>query len=53
MQVWPRIARMIAAGEFPVEKVITSRIAAEDVVEKGFDSLLDPAGTQLKILVRT
>lgn len=52
-QIWPRIARMVASGTFPIEKVITSRIAAEDVVEKGFDALLDPAGEQLKILVTT
>ena len=52
-QIWPRIARMVASGNFPIEKVITSRIAAEDVVEKGFDALLDPAGKHLKILVTT
>ena len=52
-QIWPRIARMIEAGTFPVEKVITARIGAEDVVEKGFEALLDPAGEQLKILVTT
>lgn len=52
-QIWPRIARMIEAGIFPVEKVITARIAAEDVVEKGFEALLDPAGEHLKILVTT
>lgn len=52
-QIWPRIARMIEAGAFPVEKVITSRIVAEDVVEKGFEALLDPAGEHLKILVTT
>jgi (R,R)-butanediol dehydrogenase/meso-butanediol dehydrogenase/diacetyl reductase len=51
VQIWPRIARLIASGAFPVEKVITARIPAEDVVAKGFEALLDPAGTQLKILV--
>ncbi len=52
-QIWPRIARMIAAGGFPVEKVITARIDADDVVEEGFEALLDPAGENLKILVTT
>jgi (R,R)-butanediol dehydrogenase / meso-butanediol dehydrogenase / diacetyl reductase len=52
-QIWPRIARMIASGSFPVEKVITARIDARDVVAKGFDALLDPAGEHLKILVTT
>ncbi len=53
VQVWPRIARLIASGAFPVEKVITARIDAADVVAKGFEALLDPAGNHLKILVRT
>ena len=52
-QIWPRIARMIAAGHFPVEKVITARIDADDVVDRGFEALLDPAGEHLKILVST
>lgn len=53
VQVWPRIARLIAAGDFPVEKVITARIDADDVVAKGFEALCDPAGNHLKIVVRT
>lgn len=53
VQVWPRIARLIASGTFPVEKVITARIDAADVVSKGFEALLDPAGKHLKIVVRT
>ena len=51
VQIWPRITRMIAAGDFPVEKVITGRVQADDVVERGFDALLDPSGEHLKILV--
>jgi len=38
---------------FPVEKVITARIDPKDVVEKGFEALLDPSGQHLKILVTT
>ncbi len=53
VQVWPRIARLIASGTFPVEKVITARIDAADVVSKGFEALCDPAGNHLKIVVRT
>ncbi len=51
VQIWPRIAQMIGAGIFPVEKIVTAQIAPEQVVEKGFEALLDPAGTHLKILV--
>jgi (R,R)-butanediol dehydrogenase/meso-butanediol dehydrogenase/diacetyl reductase len=53
VQIWPRIARLIASGNFPVEKVITGRIDAADVVDKGFEALLDPSGKHLKIVVRT
>lgn len=51
VQIWPRIIRMVEAGLLPVEKVITAEIAAEDVVNKGFEALLDKAGEHLKILV--
>jgi (R,R)-butanediol dehydrogenase/meso-butanediol dehydrogenase/diacetyl reductase len=50
-QVWPRIASMVEAGIFPVEKVVTKRIRLDDVVGQGFEALLDPAATQLKILI--
>ena len=52
VQSWPRIASMIPAGIFPVEKVITAEIDMTDVVAQGFEALLDPAATQLKVLVR-
>lgn len=53
VQIWPRLARMIAAGSLPVEKVITARIDVADVIEKGFEALLNPSGEHLKIVVRT
>lgn len=53
VQIWPRLARMIAAGSLPVEKVITARIDAADVVAQGFEALLNPSGEHLKIVVRT
>lgn len=42
---------MIESGRFPVEKVVTAQIAMDDVVEKGFEALLDPTGDQMKVLV--
>lgn len=48
---WPRIINMIASGRLPVEKLITSHIDATDVVEKGFRPLLDPLGTEMKVMV--
>jgi (R,R)-butanediol dehydrogenase / meso-butanediol dehydrogenase / diacetyl reductase len=52
VQIWPRIIKMIESGLFPVEKVVTAEIAVQDVVERGFDALLDPKATNLKVLVR-
>lgn len=48
---WPRIASLIASGTLPAERIVTSTICAEDVVPAGFETLIDPAGTELKILV--
>jgi len=53
VEIWPRIIRMIDAGLLPVERVITGRIAADDIVSDGFEALLEPAGRHLKILVET
>jgi (R,R)-butanediol dehydrogenase/meso-butanediol dehydrogenase/diacetyl reductase len=48
---FPRIVAHIASGRFPVEKVVTAKIAIEDIVEKGFETLLSPTGDQVKVLV--
>jgi (R,R)-butanediol dehydrogenase/meso-butanediol dehydrogenase/diacetyl reductase len=52
VQMWPRIISMIEAGTYPIDKVVTTEILAEDIVAKGFERLLDPKGQDLKILVR-
>jgi (R,R)-butanediol dehydrogenase/meso-butanediol dehydrogenase/diacetyl reductase len=49
---WPRIIDLIDRGRYPVEKVVTAQIAMADVVEQGFETLLSPAGDQVKVLVR-
>jgi (R,R)-butanediol dehydrogenase/meso-butanediol dehydrogenase/diacetyl reductase len=51
MTMWPRVAAMIEAGLLPVEKVVTATISPEDIVQKGFEALLDPSGRSMKILV--
>jgi (R,R)-butanediol dehydrogenase/meso-butanediol dehydrogenase/diacetyl reductase len=48
---WPRITSQVASGAFPVERVVSDRIALEETVSDGFDVLTDPAGDQVKILV--
>lgn len=48
---FPRIVSLIASGRYPVEKVVSAQIAMEDIVEKGFETLLSPTGDQVKVLV--
>jgi (R,R)-butanediol dehydrogenase/meso-butanediol dehydrogenase/diacetyl reductase len=49
---WPRIIRMIAAGQYPVSKIVTSTIPLADVVPRAFEALTDPASTELKVLIQ-
>jgi (R,R)-butanediol dehydrogenase/meso-butanediol dehydrogenase/diacetyl reductase len=49
---WPRIIRLVGAGKYPIEKVVTSTIGLHDVVSKAFEVLIDPAASELKILVQ-
>ncbi|HMG53320.1 MAG TPA: alcohol dehydrogenase catalytic domain-containing protein [Kofleriaceae bacterium] len=48
---FPRIAGLIASGRLPVEKIVTAKIAIEDLVANGFEPLLSPTGGQVKVLV--
>ena len=47
----PRILAQIAAGQLPVERIVTSRIGIADVVSEGIERLADAEGDQVKILV--
>jgi (R,R)-butanediol dehydrogenase/meso-butanediol dehydrogenase/diacetyl reductase len=51
VNMWPRIIGMIESGRYPIERIVTSQIKAEDVVDKGFKPLLDPSGSEMKVLV--
>jgi (R,R)-butanediol dehydrogenase/meso-butanediol dehydrogenase/diacetyl reductase len=48
---FPRITALVAAGRYPVEEVLTEVISIDDIVARGFDRLLDPAGDAQKLLV--
>ena len=51
VQCWPRIIRMVEAGLFPIDKIVTANINADQVVSQGFDALLDQSVNHMKILV--
>ena len=42
---------MIHSGIYPVRKVVDAEIDLDDVVGRGFEPLLDKAGTSMKILI--
>lgn len=44
--------RNFASGTFDPEPLITARIALADIVDSGFERLLDPESEQVKVLVR-
>lgn len=48
---WPRVIDLISRRGLPVERVVTARIGLDDIVEKGFETLLSPTGEQVKVLV--
>ncbi|WP_394771002.1 2,3-butanediol dehydrogenase [Lacisediminihabitans sp.] len=48
---WPRVIDLIARRGLAVERVVTAEIGVADLVEKGFDMLLNPSGNEVKVLV--
>src|SRR5690349_13123606 len=48
VQCWPRIIRMVEAGIFPIEKIVTANISSDHVVKQGFDALLDKSVNHMK-----
>ncbi|MBM3092427.1 alcohol dehydrogenase catalytic domain-containing protein [Ensifer sp. T173] len=53
LTIWPRVFEMMKSGLFPAERIVDDEISLEEVVERGFKPLLDPAGGKMKILVST
>lgn len=45
------VVRMFASGALDPDSLITSRIPLDDVVEDGFEALLDPDREEVKVLV--
>jgi (R,R)-butanediol dehydrogenase/meso-butanediol dehydrogenase/diacetyl reductase len=46
-----KVIDMLADGTLDVDPLITARIGLDDIVDEGFESLLDPESDQVKILV--
>ena len=48
---FPMVVEFLKRGISPVEEMITSKIKLENIVEKGFNKLLRPGHSEIKILV--
>jgi (R,R)-butanediol dehydrogenase / meso-butanediol dehydrogenase / diacetyl reductase len=48
---WPRVIGLISSGRIPAAKVVTG-VRGLDELTSGFDSLADPDGDHVKILIR-
>jgi len=48
---FPMVIEYLRKGALPVKDMITSKIRLSDVIEQGFDKLLDPKSGEIKILV--
>jgi len=47
---WPRVIRLVASGKYPVERIVTSKLHIDSIVSDGFDELIDPTGSEVKVL---
>lgn len=45
------VTNLLASGQLKVDSLITGRIQLEDIVEKGFDELVNNKATNIKIIV--
>jgi (R,R)-butanediol dehydrogenase/meso-butanediol dehydrogenase/diacetyl reductase len=48
---WDRTIALAASGRYPIERVVTSTVPFADVIRRGFDVLLDPTGSEVKVVV--
>ena len=48
---FPMAIEYLRKGALPVKDMVTSKIRLSDVIEQGFDKLLDPKSGEIKILV--
>ena len=46
LTMWPRIFEMMRSGIPPAEKLVDAEIGMDDVVESGFEPLLDREGAR-------
>jgi len=51
VQDFPRVAGLVAAGRFPVERVVSSVVPLEAAVTRGFDQLITRGSGEVKVLI--
>lgn len=48
--IFPQVIALISSGRLPVEKLVTSVISLDEIIEKGFEALIK-SPTEVKILI--
>jgi (R,R)-butanediol dehydrogenase/meso-butanediol dehydrogenase/diacetyl reductase len=48
---FPRILQLVATGRWPVDRVVSSVISLDHVVDKGFESLIRRGSGEVKVLI--
>ncbi|AUW46816.1 hypothetical protein [Rhizobium leguminosarum] len=52
LRIGEPLARLIASGKFPVEKIVTGRVTLDAAVTEGCEELTKKGNDHLKILIR-
>lgn len=51
LSIWPRIFEMMTSGVLPADTLSDEMIPMSDIVERGFERLVDPANANMRIMV--
>ena len=49
---FPRVISLMSSGRLPAETVISSEIGLDQILAEGFDRLVEPGNSAMKVLVR-
>ena len=51
LDCWPTVMELVASGRYPVQRILSGTVAFDGGLGSVFERLLDPAGSELKLLV--
>jgi (R,R)-butanediol dehydrogenase/meso-butanediol dehydrogenase/diacetyl reductase len=51
LDCWPTVMGLVASGRYPVQKILSGTVGFDDGLAAVFERLLDPAGSELKVII--